>query len=47
MAQFEESIARYLADMDTADRPEPEVAALKRGRLQEKIAALKEQMQRL
>jgi transposase len=40
-------IARYLADMDTADRAEPEVAALKKGRLQEKIAALKEQMQRL
>jgi len=47
MAQIEESIARYLADMDTADRAEPEVAELKKGRLQEKIAALKEQMQRL
>src|SRR5271157_4194808 len=47
MAQIEESIARYLADMDTADRGEPEVAELKKGRLQEKIAALKEQMQRL
>jgi transposase len=47
MAQIEESIARYLADMDTADRAEPEVAELKKGRLQAKIAALKEQMQRL
>jgi hypothetical protein len=47
MAQIEASIARYLAAMDTADRAEPEVAELKKGRLQEKIAALKEQMQRL
>jgi transposase len=47
MAQLEESIARYLADMDTADRAEPKVAELKKGRLQDKIAALKEQMQRL
>jgi len=47
MVQIEQSIARYLAAMDTADRAEPEVAELKKGRLQEKIAALKEQMQRL
>ena len=47
MAQIEESIARYLAAMDTADRAEPEVAQLKKGHLREKIAALKEQMQRL
>src|ERR1700674_3846956 len=47
MAQIEESIARYLAAMDTADRAEPEAAELKKGRLREKIAALKEQMQRL
>jgi hypothetical protein len=47
MAQIEESIGRYLADMDTADRAEPEVAELRKGRLQEKIAALKEQMQQL
>src|SRR6266540_2027200 len=47
MAQIEESIARYLAAMDTADRAEPEVAELKKGRLQDKIAALQEQMQRL
>jgi len=33
--------------MDTADRAEPEVAELKKGRLQAKIAALKEQMLQL
>src|SRR5246500_5028177 len=32
-AQIEQSIARYLADMDTADRAEPEVVQLKKGRL--------------
>jgi len=32
--------------MDSADRAEPEIAQLKRGRLQEKIEALKEQMAR-
>jgi transposase len=47
MAQIEESIARYLAAMDTADRAEPEMAELKKGHLQDKITALKEQMQRL
>ena len=47
MAQIEESIARYLAAMDTADRAEPEVAELKKGHLRDKIAALKEQMQQL
>src|SRR5713101_1666705 len=47
MAQIEESIARYLSAMDTADRAEPEAAELKKGHLREKIAALKEQMQRL
>src|SRR3989441_11715242 len=38
MAQIEESIARYLVAMDTADRAEPETAELKKGRLQDKIA---------
>ena len=47
MAQIEESLVRYLAAMDTADRAEPEVAELKKGRLQDKIAALKEQLQQL
>jgi transposase len=47
MAQIEESIARYLVALDTADRSEPEMAELKKGHLRDKIAALKEQMQRL
>src|SRR6202140_1586343 len=47
MAAINESIERYLRSMDTADPAEPEVAALKKGRLQEKIEALKQQMERL
>ena len=47
MAAINESIERYLTSMDTADRAEPEVAALKKGRLQDKIDALKQQMQQL
>ena len=47
MAAINESIERYLTSMDTADRAEPEVAALKKGRLQDKIDALKQQMQEL
>jgi transposase len=47
MAQINESIERYLTAMDTADRAEPEVAALKKGRLQDKIEALKQQMEQL
>ncbi len=47
MAEIEESIARYLVALDTADRAEPEIAELKKGHLQEKIAALKERMQQL
>src|SRR5207248_11386490 len=47
MAQIEENIARYLADMDTADRAEPAIAAVKTTRLRDKIAALKQQMQQL
>ena len=47
MATIDESIERYLSSMDTADRAEPEVAALKKGRLQDKIEALKQQMARL
>jgi len=47
MASINESIERYLRAMDTADRAEPEVAALKKGRLQEKIEALKQQMEKL
>jgi transposase len=47
MAAINESIERYLTSMDTADRAEPEVAALKKGRLQDKIDALKRQMEQL
>src|SRR5260221_4543506 len=48
MAQIEESVARYLQQLDTADRQEPsEALASKTSRLKEKIAKLKEQMQRL
>jgi transposase len=47
-AQIEESVARYLQQLDTADRQEPsDVLAAKTSRLKEKIAKLGEQMQRL
>src|SRR4051795_4166554 len=47
-AQIEESVARYLQQLDTADRQEPsEVLAAKTTRLKEKIAKLGEQMHRL
>src|SRR2546429_7181010 len=48
VAQIEESVARYLQQLDTADRQEPsEALKTKTSRLKEKIAMLKEQMQRL
>jgi len=48
MAQIEESVARYLQQLDTADRQEPsEALKTKTERLKEKIEKLKEQMQRL
>jgi transposase len=47
LAMIEESIRNYLRAMDTADRSEPGLAQLKKERLQEKIAALKRQMQEL
>jgi transposase len=48
MAQIEESVARYLHQLDTADRQEPsEALKTKTTRLKEKIAKLKEEMQRL
>jgi transposase len=47
MANIEESIARYLVGMDTADRAEPEIAKLKKAHLQDKIAALKKRMEEL
>lgn len=45
MKELEEGIARYLVAMDTADRQEPEIAELRTGRLKDKIAALKQQLQ--
>src|SRR5206468_8244103 len=48
MAQIEESVARYLHQLDSADRQEPSLArATKSTRLKEKIAKLKEEMERL
>jgi Transposase DDE domain len=48
MAQIEESVARYLQQLDTADRQEPsEALKAKTSRLKDKIAKLKEQMQHL
>ena len=47
-AQIEESVARYLQQLDTADRQEPsDGLAAKTTRLKEKIAKLGEQMHRL
>ena len=48
MAQIEESVARYLQQLDTTDRQEPsEVLKTKTNRLKEKIEKLKEQMRHL
>jgi transposase len=47
LEQIEESIARYLAQLDTADRHEGAVAEAKAWRLKDKIAILKQQMQGL
>ncbi|MPW24014.1 IS1182 family transposase, partial [Paraburkholderia sp. CNPSo 3157] len=47
MRDIESSIARYLEAMDTADRQEPAIAKARTERLQDKIAALKEQMRSL
>jgi transposase len=44
MAEIEASIDRYLAELDTADRQEPEIAQAKSTRLRERIAVLKERM---
>jgi hypothetical protein len=47
-AQLEESFARYLSQLDTADRQEPtEALATKVTRLKEKLTKLKEQMGKL
>jgi transposase len=47
IAQVEASIARYLDAMERADREDSDVAEAKAGRLKEKIAGLKRQMQSL
>jgi transposase len=48
MAQIEESVVRYLQQLDTADRQEPsEALKTKTERLKEKIEKLKEEMRRL
>jgi transposase len=47
MKDIESSIQRYLTALDTADRQEPTIAQAKTERLQDKIAALKEQMKAL
>ena len=48
MAQIEESVARYLHQLDSNDRQEPSLArTMKTTRLNEKIAKLTEEMQRL
>jgi transposase len=47
-AQLEESVARYLSQLDTADRQEPtEALAVKATRLKEKLAKLTEEMGKL
>ena len=47
MEQLEESIARYLAELDRADRQPSAVTEGKVSRLKDKVAAVKEHMQRL
>jgi transposase/uncharacterized small protein (DUF1192 family) len=47
LEQIDKSIARYLGQLDSADHEEPSIAAASSERLNEKIAALKEEMQRL
>jgi hypothetical protein len=47
MEQLEESIGRYLAELDRADREPAAVTEAKVSRLKEKVAAVKAQMQRL
>ena len=47
MLQIEESINRYLGQLDSADREESSIAELKTARLEDKIAALKKEMSHL
>ena len=47
-AQLDQSVARYLSQLDTADRQEPtEALAVKTERLPEKLSKLKEQIGKL
>jgi len=47
-ARLEQSVTRYLSQLDTADRREPsEAPAAKTRRLKEKLATLAEEMRRL
>ena len=47
LQQIDESIARYLSQLDTADRQGPTVPEAKTTRLKEKIAKLREEIERL
>src|SRR5450631_209943 len=47
LEQIDESIKRYLSQLDTADRQEPAVPEAKIARLDEKIATLRQEIQRL
>jgi transposase len=47
LEQIDESIARYLSELDSADREESAIGRAKRGRLEEKIDKLKEKIKRL
>jgi transposase len=47
LEQIDESIARYLAQLDTADRQGPTVPEAKTTRLKEKIAKLRKEIERL
>lgn len=47
LEQIDESIARYLSQLDTADRLGPTVPEAKTTRLKEKIATLREEIERL
>src|ERR1700693_5459033 len=47
LEQIDESVARYLAQLDTADRQGPTVPEAKTTRLKEKIATLRQEIERL
>ncbi len=47
LEQIDESIARYLSQLDSTDREESAIGQAKRGRLEEKIKKLKEEIKRL